>query len=288
LIRTRVIVGSLLALTAGGLLLVGDRYLPPWFPFLFGCLAFVGGFAALELVRLFLPEFRPPAPLVVLSVVVTIAANWYTVVQQKLLPELTPATSWHQPVLLVFVGVVAFGFLREMYLFREQGAAVPRLALLVLAVAYLGLFGSFLAQLRWLDADAYRTSLILALTVFVPKCGDIGAFFTGTFLGRRKMTPVLSPKKTWEGFAGGLVASVLVAVGLSFAGDVFRHGAIEAAAFGVVVGVAGVLGDLAESLIKRDGQVKDAAKSIPGFGGLLDVIDSVLFAAPVAYVWFSI
>jgi phosphatidate cytidylyltransferase len=185
------------------------------------------------------------------------------------------------------VGVVAVGFLREMYLFREPGAAIPRLALTVFAVAYLGLFGSFLAQLRWVDTDPYRTSLILALTVFVPKCGDIGAFFTGTFLGRRKMTPVLSPKKTWEGFAGGLVASVLVAVGLSFAGDVFRHGPLEAAAFGVVVGVAGVLGDLAESLIKRDGQTKDASASIPGFGGLLDVIDSVLFAAPVAYLWFS-
>src|SRR5207248_2825262 len=190
-------------------------------------------------------------------------------------------------VLLVFVGVVAAGFLREMYLFREPGAAVPRLALLVLAVAYLGLFGSFLAQLRWIDPDPYRTSLILALTVFVPKGGDVGAFFTGTFLGRRKMTPVLSPKKTWEGFAGGLVVAALVAVGLSFAGDVFRRGIPEAVAFGLVVGVAGVLGDLAESLIKRDGQTKDAAASIPGFGGLLDVVDSVLFAAPVTYLWFS-
>ncbi len=62
---------------------------------------------------------------------------------------------------------------------------------------------------------------------------------------------------------------------------------LEAIAFGLVMGLAGVLGDLAESLIKRDCQTKDASKSIPGFGGLLDVIDSVLFAAPVAYVWFT-
>jgi phosphatidate cytidylyltransferase len=288
MIRTRVIVGSLLALTAGAFLLIGDRYLAPWFPFLLGCLVFVGVSTTRELVRLFPPAFRPSELVAVLAVVVTIAANWYTVVQQQLAHSLPAATSWHQPVLLVFVGVVAVGFLREMWQYREPGAAVPRLALLVIAVAYLGLFGSFLAQLRWLDPDPYRTSLILTLTVFVPKCGDIGAFFTGTFLGRRKMTPVLSPKKTWEGFAGGLVASVLVAVGLSFAGDAFRHGTLEAAAFGVVIGVAGVLGDLAESLIKRDGQVKDAAKSIPGFGGLLDVVDSILFAAPVAYLWFVI
>src|SRR5262249_42312432 len=132
----------------------------------------------------------------------------------------------------------------------------------------------------------YHSGLILALTIFVPKAGDIGAFFTGTFLGKHKMTPTLSPKKTWEGFAGGLVASVLAAVGLGQILPVFRHGMLGAAAVGVVV--AGVLGDLAESLIKRDCQTKDAAKSIPGFGGLLDVIDSVLFAAPVAYVWFSL
>ena len=281
------IVGTLLAVAAGAFLLVADRHLAPWFPFLLGCLVFVGVFATRELVRLFLTAFRPPEALTVLAVVLIIAANWYTLVQRYHLPGLPAATSWHQPVLVVFVGVVAVAFLREMYLFREPGSALPRLALTVFAVAYLGLFGSFFAQLRWVDTDPYRTSLILALTVFVPKCGDIGAFFTGTFLGRRKMTPVLSPKKTWEGFAGGLVASVLAAVGLSFAGDVFRHGVAEAAAFGVVVGVAGVLGDLAESLIKRDGQTKDASASIPGFGGLLDVIDSVLFAAPVAYLWFS-
>jgi phosphatidate cytidylyltransferase len=286
LIRTRVVVGTLLAVAAGGFLLVGDRYLAPWFPFLLASLLFVGVVSTRELISLFPTAFRPPELLTVLGVVVVIAANWYTIVQNALV--LPAVTTWHQPVVLAFVGVITVGFLREMYLFREPGAAVPRLALLVLAVAYLGLFGSFLAQLRWIDADPYRTSLILAATVFVPKCGDIGAFFTGTFLGRHKMTPVLSPKKTWEGFAGGLVASVLVAVGLTFAGDVFRHGVVEAAAFGVVVGVAGVLGDLAESLIKRDGQVKDAAKSIPGFGGLLDVVDSILFAAPVSYLWFSI
>jgi phosphatidate cytidylyltransferase len=68
---------------------------------------------------------------------------------------------------------------------------------------------------------------------------------------------------------------------------VFRHGALEAIGFGLAVGLAGVLGDLAESLIKRDCQTKDASKDIPGFGGLLDVIDSVLFAAPVALLWYT-
>jgi phosphatidate cytidylyltransferase len=284
MIRTRVIVGSVLALAGVGLL-VGDRYLAPWFPCLLACLAFVGVFATRELVSLFPAEFRPDPSLAAAGVLVVLAANWYYPVSNTSLGPVTWTSPW-PPVLAAFVGVVLSGFCVEMRRYREPGAAVPRLALLVLAVAYLGLLGSCLAQLRWLR-DPYPSSVILALTIFVPKCGDIGAFFTGTFVGRRKMTPVLSPKKTWEGFAGGLLASVLAAVGIDAATGIFHHGAVEAIAFGVVVGVAGVLGDLAESLIKRDGQAKDAAKSIPGFGGLLDVVDSILFAAPVAYLWFS-
>ena len=102
------------------------------------------------------------------------------------------------------------------------------------------------------------------------------------------MTPILSPKKTWEGFAGGMIGGMLVAVGV-----VARRPAVRRLACwkqrrsGWSVGLAGVLGDLAESLIKRDCQTKDASHSIPGFGGLLDVVDSVLFAAPVAYLWFT-
>jgi phosphatidate cytidylyltransferase len=79
-----------------------------------------------------------------------------------------------------------------------------------------------------------------------------------------------------------------VAVGLNFAGPAIPGGVLAAAAFGVVVTASAMCGDLAESLVKRDCQAKDASASIPGFGGLLDVVDSVLFAAPVAYAWFRI
>src|SRR4029434_3538648 len=89
------------------------------------CLVSVGVSAARELISLFPTAFRPPESVAVLAVVIVIAANWYTVVQKQLTPTL-PATTWHQPVLLTFVGVVLVGFLREMYLFREPGAAVPR------------------------------------------------------------------------------------------------------------------------------------------------------------------
>jgi phosphatidate cytidylyltransferase len=103
------------------------------------------------------------------------------------------------------------------------------------------------------------------------------------------MAPVLSPKKTWEGLAGGLALSALVAVAINrlAAAPPVRGGAPLAAAFGVAVGAAGVLGDLAESFLKRDCRLKDASHVVPGFGGVLDVIDSILFAAPVAFAWLS-
>jgi phosphatidate cytidylyltransferase len=283
MLRTRLLVGSLLALAAAGVLFA-DASLAPWFPCLFACLMVAGVLATRELVRLLPPIFRPPEWLAVTGVLLTLAANWYDVLQQKLGTLPAVPSPW-VPVVFVFVAVFLATFLVEMARYREPGAAVPRLALTMFVVAYLGLLASCFARLRWLPE---HTGLILTLTIFVPKCGDIGAFFTGRFLGRHRMTPILSPKKTWEGFAGGMVAAVLTSVGLSNAGPVFAGGIPEAAAFGLLVGVAGVLGDLAESLIKRDCQTKDASQSIPGFGGLLDVIDSVLFAAPVAYVWFAI
>jgi phosphatidate cytidylyltransferase len=125
------------------------------------------------------------------------------------------------------------------------------------------------------------------LAIFVPKGCDIGAYFTGRLLGRHHMTPLLSPKKTWEGAAGGMVASVAIAIGINRLGPVLPLGLAGEIGFGATVGAAGMLGDLAESLIKRDCQKKDASQAVPGFGGMLDVVDSVVFAAPVAYWWLK-
>ena len=276
MIRTRILVGSALAIAAAGLL-VADRWLAPWFPCLFVCLMLVGVIATRELVRLFPIAVRPSEWFAIAGVIAVLAANFA-------LPS-ADSGSRLTGMFVAFLGAFLVAFLVELFRYREPGTAVLRLALTTFAFVYLGVLGSFLAQIRWL-ADPATTSAMLALAIFVPKFGDIGAFFTGTFLGRHKMTPILSPKKTWEGFAGGMLTAMLAAIGLSYTGDVFRHGILEAAAFGLVVGIVGVLGDLAESLIKRDCQTKDAAASIPGFGGLLDVVDSVLFAAPVAFLWF--
>lgn len=288
MIRTRVVVG--LALAAGGVgVLLGDRHLAPGYPVFAGLLAFAGAVCARELVGLFPAAYRPPVPAATAAVLVPFAANWYPVVQAALVPGLPAAASPWEPVLFAFAGVVLGAFLAEMAGYREPGAAVPRLALTIFAAAYLGLLGSFLVRVRWLDPDPDRSGLMLFLAIFVPKAADVGALFAGMAFGRHRMTPRLSPKKTWEGLAGGLAFAAVVAVGFGGivrANPVFPGGVLEAVLFGVVVGGAGVLGDLAESMVKRDGLAKDASDRIPGFGGLLDVVDSVLFAAPVAYLWF--
>jgi phosphatidate cytidylyltransferase len=291
MIRTRLLVGSILALAAAGVLIVDDDF-PPWFPCLFACLAAAGVAAGRELVHLFPGAYRPSAPLTIAAILLCLAANWYPVLGNARGAAVHP---WPMQgyafaaVLFAFTAALLASFLLEMARYREPGVGVPRLGATLLAIGYLGVLPCAFVQIRFLPSP--HTGLLLALTIFVPKCNDIAAFFTGTFIGRHKMTPLLSPKKTWEGFAGGMIGSVIAAVILSQATrsgspPIFSGGLVEAIAFGIVVGIAGVLGDLAESLIKRDCHTKDAARSIPGFGGLLDVVDSVLFAAPVAYIWF--
>lgn len=278
MIRTRIIVGTILALAAGGIL-IGDDYLSPrWLPCLFVCLIALGVLAGRELVNLIPPAIRPSECLVLTGTTLCIAANWAPV-------AFVSGSVWPLVVVTLAATLIA-ALLLEMYRFKgEAGVVVPRLGTTLLAVTYLGVLPCFFAQIRFLPHP--HASLLLALTIFVPKCNDIAAFFTGTFLGRHKMTPLLSPKKTWEGFAGGMVGGTAVAVIVTLVVPVFPGGVLEAIGFGLCVGIAGILGDLAESLIKRDCLTKDASKNIPGFGGLLDVVDSVLFAAPVAYLWFA-
>lgn len=277
MIRTRVLVGTVLALAAGGILVGDDYLLPGYFPCLFVCLMALGVVAGRELVALFPPAIRPSECLVVTGTGLCVAANWFPV-------AFGYGSVWPL-VVFTLAGTVIAAMLLEMSRYSgEPGVVVPRLGSTMFAVAYVGVLSCFFVQVRFLPRD--HTAWLLALTIFVPKCNDIGAFFTGTFFGKHKMTPLLSPKKTWEGLAGGFLAGVAVAVGVGSYVPVFPRGVVEAVAFGLVVGLAGVLGDLAESLVKRDCQMKDAAKIIPGFGGLLDVVDAVLFAAPVAYLWF--
>lgn len=166
-----------------------------------------------------------------------------------------------------------------------HGREIATLAFELFTVVYLGVFLAITMQFRWYGHGYFG----LAAVVIAAKTGDIGAYTFGRLIGGPKMTPKLSPGKTWAGGVGHLVTAALCSmIWLCFLGPLISKqwsawGVVPAAVFGVVVGFAGLIGDLAESLIKRDVGVKDAPALLPGFGGLLDLLDSILLAGPVAY-----
>jgi phosphatidate cytidylyltransferase len=152
----------------------------------------------------------------------------------------------------------------------------------ILIAVYVPFLGSFAVPLVRPHDGALRVIVTLAAVVL----SDTGGYVAGVFFGRHPMAPTVSPKKSWEGTAGSLViAATGGALLLHFLFHVpWWHGAL----FGLGVSAASVLGDLAESLLKRDLRIKDMSSLLPGHGGLMDRLDSVLFAVPTAYVLFSV
>jgi phosphatidate cytidylyltransferase len=281
MLRTRLWMGSVLVTLVAGVLLI-DQKLGPWFPFLLALVAGLTVAATFELLRLLPANIRPPAGVCYAGGAALVAANW--------LPHWVAGDVSAWPAVSgTLAAAVMVVFVAEMAAFREPGRSVMRAALAIWLFAYVGLLPSFLAQLRWEGPTLAHSTAALTLAIFVPKCCDIGAYFTGRLIGRHRMTPVLSPKKTWEGAAGGLIAAVVVSALLDRLGpaQVLRGNLAIEAGFGLTVGMAGMLGDLAESLVKRDFQHKDASQALPGYGGVLDVVDAILFAAPVASAWFA-
>lgn len=151
----------------------------------------------------------------------------------------------------------------------------------LLSFVYLGLMFGFLLAIR---RDHSITALLWVL--MVTKLCDIGAYFTGTAIGRHKLIPWLSPGKTWEGLAGGVALSAIAGVaGASLLGETLQTSWWVFAIAAGILALVGQAGDLFESVMKRDAGIKDSGRAIPGFGGVLDVIDSPLLVAPVAYWW---
>lgn len=178
----------------------------------------------------------------------------------------------------VLIVAVAATFTR-----RPGRETLEALGATLLATLYLGVFLASLVGLRAVvpEPDGRRWVLFLFAVVMV---GDAGAYFAGMAFGRHPLAPELSPKKTIEGFFGGLAASVITAIGLGLFGLPALAPRV-ATGLGLLLALLGVLGDLFESLLKRSVGAKDTASVLPGHGGILDRIDSLLFAAPALLVY---
>lgn len=190
-----------------------------------------------------------------------------------------------QRIILLELGLSAAVLITLPLLFfrkKLEGAMVDWSLTLAIPV-YLGWPLSVFLLLRGFQVGV-STGFWWLLTVFLGVWGfDTGAFFAGHFFGRHKLAPAISPAKTWEGIAGGLVLSVTAA--LLFTAWPLGVPWYLAILLGIFIGIAATLGDLAESLIKRQTHVKDSGHFMPGHGGVLDRIDSLLFAVIVVYIF---
>lgn len=186
-------------------------------------------------------------------------------------------------------------FIGELMSYREPGRATGRLGLSLLAIAYAGGLLSLLVALRWMIDPQWGMAAVVSLVIIV-KLSDTGAYFTGRSLGRHTMAPLLSPGKTWEGTCGGLAAAAagawlcqaVIVPPLVAASSPDSVGSLPNwIAYGLLVALGGMAGDLSESLLKRDVQRKDSSGWLPGLGGVLDIVDSLLFAVVPAYLCWA-
>jgi phosphatidate cytidylyltransferase len=172
----------------------------------------------------------------------------------------------------VVIGFVVFGFS------DARPSATAAISLTLLGVVWVGGGLAALTMLRAIPEDGRQLIFTVLIAVFAD---DTAAYFVGRTIGRHKMAPTISPGKSWEGFFGGTLAAMAVAFFALYDQGILTN--VEALALGVAIACASTLGDLFESAIKRDLGVKDSGRILAGHGGVLDRIDSILWAGPAAY-----
>lgn len=252
-------------------------------------LAYRGSSEMTELLHI--RSFTPHGPTVIACSVFVASASWFG--RFSFFPIDIPGDgNTLAQVMLAYSLTILVLFLLATYRYREPGQSMETLGAELMIVSYVGVLLGVAAQLRWVAGEE-AGYLVLGSLVIVTKAGDVGAYALGRLFGRAKMVPRLSPGKTWMGGGGALLGSALGAlVWLEFATPLFNAQWSPPAwywtiMYGLILGVVGLIGDLCESLIKRDVGKKDSAILLPGFGGLLDLLDSVLYAGPVAYMMWK-
>ena len=194
----------------------------------------------------------------------------------------------------------------ELQRYDGRWHSTINVGLLAFAFLYLGGMMGFIVQLRLLDGGPWGNDgrwgmLALASLIATVKMSDTGQYTVGRLIGRHKLAPALSPGKTWEGAVGGIAFAIMgawivfhwgtewiVGTGATAAVPMATSRPVTITLFAITVAVAGIVGDLAESMLKRDAGVKDSSTWMPGFGGVLDLLDSLLGAAPVAYLFWAL
>lgn len=188
--------------------------------------------------------------------------------------------SWREAVLTIAVGA-----LLVLEVIKPGERPLERIVYSLFGLLYIPWLLGYFLLLRY-TPDANHGLLYFALPLLATFAADIGGFFGGYYFGRRKLAPEVSPAKTVEGAVGGLAFSFLVVLVITQLARIWTP--LDAFMYSILVASASQLGDLSESLIKRSLKTKDSGRSLPGHGGILDRIDSLLFAVPATYLFLNI
>lgn len=175
---------------------------------------------------------------------------------------------------------------------RSGNQRLDTLAWTLFGIVYIPFMLSFLVRTVLISSPAPNTGLLLAIwMIAVAKFCDVGALLTGLAIGRHKMAPEISPKKTWEGVVGGVITSAAVGAGLAhlFADQVpATFTPLIAALIALPIAGLAIISDLVESIIKRHADAKDTGATIPGIGGFFDLSDSLILTSPIAFMAFTL
>ena len=234
---------------------------------------FTGGIGLLEFYNLAeKKDFQPFKISGIIAGVVVFLGLWLSAYDEGISPIF--------PCMFVLIILWLFGV---QALKQDSEGTIKNISVTIFGVIYTFFFLSFVMPVRHMPKGLCIILLILLIT----KGGDIGAYFWGSKFGKYKLSE-FSPNKTIEGTLFGLFCSLLVAVGLNLIPGIRILPLYLIVPFGLLVGASGIFGDLIESIMKRDAGVKDSANAIPAFGGMLDMLDSVLVSIPVAYYFLVV
>lgn len=225
-----------------------------------------------------------------------VMGSWFFF-EQGVMTSKAHAFSWF--VMIAFV----LGVMIRQFPQKHNPQPIQTMSCTIFGLLYVPWLLSFIALINFsfqpdeMTVEAARLAqrdgrFFVLYLVLVTKFSDVGAYAFGMSFGRHKLMPRVSPNKTWEGVAGGIFGSVLAScVGFHLMQNTLGNSGMDwfhAAVLGVLLGAVAIVGDLAESLIKRQADIKDSGKMLPGIGGALDLVDSLLFTAPVLYVYIRL
>ena len=204
-----------------------------------------------------------------------------------------PARSYDFEVAVMLFFLLTM-FARQMFAALREAAPLQTMAYTLFGLLYVTWLFNFMTKIVYVIPRAesglltgqYYCLYLIAITKF----SDMGAYLTGMAFGRHMLVPHISPKKTWEGLIGALAFSLLASIGLFqlMPGNLTGLTLTHAIVLGPLLGAAAVIGDLAESIVKRSTGVKDSGALLPGIGGALDLIDSLLFTAPLLFFYLRL